>query len=165
MIALLQRVSRAEVVIGGQMAGRIGRGLLALVCAERNDSPADADWLADRLLRYRVFSDSDGRMNLSLTDLAADYQGADHQGADPADSAGLLLVPQFTLAADTSSGLRPSFTPAAPPELGSELFDYFVAACRSRHDGVAQGRFGADMQVELVNDGPVTFWLQNKRSS
>ena len=165
MIALLQRVARAEVVINGQTAGRIGRGVLALVCAERADSRADADWLADRLLRYRMFSDRQGRMNRSLTDLAAGYRAADNQGINLADSAGLLLVPQFTLAADTSSGLRPSFTPAARPELGRELFDYFVAACRSRHDAVAQGEFGADMQVELVNDGPVTFWLQNKRNS
>ena len=158
MIALLQRVARAAVVIEGTTVGAIGRGLLALVCAERDDTTRDADWLADRILRYRIFGDDQGRMNRSLSDLAAD-----HDKAALTSHAGLLLVPQFTLAADTQSGLRPSFTPAAPPELGRELFDHFVSTCRNRHNAVEQGEFGADMQVELVNDGPVTFWLQNRR--
>ncbi|MBB2930765.1 D-aminoacyl-tRNA deacylase [Paraburkholderia silvatlantica] len=153
MIALIQRVRRAEVRVadggGERVTGAIGQGLLALVCAERGDTEANADKLLAKLLGYRVFSDAAGKMNLSV-------QNIDGNGA----AGGLLLVSQFTLAADTNSGLRPSFTPAAPPEEGRRLFDYFVAAAREKHPGVETGEFGADMQVSLVNDGPVTFWLQ-----
>lgn len=144
MIALLQRVSHASVVVGGVSVGAIDAGLLVLLCAERGDTNREADALLAKLLSYRVFSDAADKMNLSLTQV---------QG-------GLLLVPQFTLAADTKSGTRPSFTPAAAPEDGRRLFDYFVLKARSRHPLVATGQFGADMQVSLTNDGPVTFWLQ-----
>ena len=153
MIALIQRVRRAEVRVvddgSERVTGAIGQGLLALVCAERGDTEANADKLLAKLLGYRVFSDAAGKMNLSV-------QNIDGNGA----AGGLLLVSQFTLAADTNSGLRPSFTPAAPPEEGRRLFDYFVAAAREKHTSVETGEFGADMQVSLVNDGPVTFWLQ-----
>jgi D-tyrosyl-tRNA(Tyr) deacylase len=124
--------------------GAIGAGLMVLVCAERNDSEREADALLTKLLAYRVFSDDAGKMNRSVTDVG---------GA-------LLLVPQFTLAADTRSGTRPSFTPAAPPDEGRRLFDYFVERVRRQHANVETGRFGADMKVSLTNDGPVTFWLQ-----
>jgi len=149
MIALIQRVSRADVTVDGRVMGAIGAGLLALVCAERGDTEAVADRLLAKLLGYRVFSDAAGKMNLAV------------QNIDGAGTAGgLLLVSQFTLAADTHSGLRPSFTPAAPPDEGRRLFDYFVAAARAKHPVVETGEFGAAMQVSLVNDGPVTFWLQ-----
>jgi D-aminoacyl-tRNA deacylase len=144
MIALIQRVSQARVRVAGELAGEIGAGLLALVCAQREDSEREADALLAKLLAYRVFPDEAGRMNRSLRDVAG----------------GLLVVSQFTLAADTNSGTRPSFTPAAPPELGLRLYEHFVAAARREHPVVATGRFGAMMQVELINDGPVTFWLQ-----
>lgn len=148
MIGLLQRVLQASVTVDGEVVGKIGAGLMVLVCAERNDSEKEADALLAKLLSYRVFADEAGKMNRSVTDVAG----------------GLLLVPQFTLAADTQSGTRPSFTPAAPPELGRQLFDHFVQQARTRHDVVETGRFGAHMQVALVNDGPVTFWLQSKAS-
>lgn len=144
MIALLQRVTRASVVVEGAVIGAIDAGLMVLVCAERGDTEREADALLTKLLAYRVFADPAGKMNLSVTDVAG----------------GLLLVPQFTLAADTKSGSRPSFTPAASPEDGRRLFDHFVAQARARHPVVATGQFGADMQVSLTNDGPVTFWLQ-----
>ena len=144
MIALLQRVSGASVAVDGANIGAIDAGLLVLLCAERADSEKEADALLNKLLGYRVFSDAAGKMNLSITDVAG----------------GLLLVPQFTLAADTKSGTRPSFTPAASPQDGLRLFDYFVGQARARHPVVATGRFGADMKVSLTNDGPVTFWLQ-----
>ncbi|WEF31064.1 D-aminoacyl-tRNA deacylase [Pseudoduganella chitinolytica] len=144
MIALLQRVTGAQVVVDGAVVGAIDPGLMVLVCAERGDSEREADALLAKLLSYRVFSDEAGKMNRSVTDVAG----------------GLLLVPQFTLAADTKSGTRPSFTPAAPPDEGKRLFDHFVAQARARHGVVATGQFGADMQVSLTNDGPVTFWLQ-----
>jgi D-tyrosyl-tRNA(Tyr) deacylase len=144
MIALLQRVSQARVVVDGVTVGAIDAGLMVLLCAERGDSIRQADALLAKLLAYRVFSDDAGKMNRSV----AQVQG------------GLLLVPQFTLAADTKSGTRPSFTPAAAPEDGLRLFDYFVAQARVRHALVESGCFGADMQVTLTNDGPVTFWLQ-----
>jgi D-aminoacyl-tRNA deacylase len=149
MIALIQRVRRPEVRVGERVTGAIEAGLLALVCAERGDTAATADRLLAKMLGYRVFSDAAGKMNLSV-------QNVDGAGR----AAGLLLVSQFTLAADTNSGLRPSFTPAAPPDEGKRLFDYFVAAARVKHPIVETGEFGADMQVSLVNDGPVTFWLQ-----
>lgn len=144
MIALLQRVSEARVEVDGEIVGEIGAGLMVLVCAERGDRDKQAAALCDKLLGYRVFPDDVGRMNRSLLDTG---------GA-------LLLVPQFTLAADTRSGTRPSFTPAAPPDEGRRLFDQFVTLARQRAGLVQTGRFGADMKVHLVNDGPVTFWLQ-----
>ena len=145
MIGLLQRVTLASVEVDGVVVGRIGPGLLVLLAVEPTDSEAQADRLLERLIGYRVFEDAEGRMNLSLLE---------HGG-------GLLLVPQFTLAADTSKGMRPSFTSAAPPELGRALFDYTVRRARSQLGGrVATGRFGAHMRVSLTNDGPVTFWLR-----
>ncbi len=144
MIALLQRVSQASVVVDGNTIGAIDAGLLVLLCAERGDTEREADALLAKLLGYRVFSDAAGKMNLSVTDTAG----------------GLLLVPQFTLAADTKSGTRPSFTPAAKPEDGLRLFDYAVRQAKARHATVETGQFGADMKVSLTNDGPVTFWLQ-----
>ncbi|CAB3768748.1 D-aminoacyl-tRNA deacylase [Paraburkholderia humisilvae] len=149
MIALIQRVRNAEVRVGDRVTGAIGAGLLALVCAERGDTDAIADRLLAKVLGYRVFGDAAGKMNLNVQNI----DGAGRTG-------GLLLVSQFTLAADTNSGLRPSFTPAAPPDEGKRLFDYFVAAARAKHPIVETGEFGAEMQVSLVNDGPVTFWLQ-----
>ena len=144
MIGLLQRVSRAAVRVGGKTVGSIDAGLLVLVGVERGDGEAQAQRLLERLLGYRVFGDAEGRMNLGLKDVGG----------------GLLLVPQFTLPADTRKGMRPSFTPAAAPEDGRRLFDWLVEQARVRHTPVATGVFGAEMQVELVNDGPVTFWLQ-----
>lgn len=144
MIGLLQRVAEARVEVDGASVGAIGPGLMVLVCAERRDREAEADRLLERLLGCRVFADADGKMNLSLRDV---------QG-------GLLLVPQFTLAADTRKGMRPSFTPAAEPADGERLFDYFVARARAAYPSVETGRFGAYMQVSLVNDGPVTIWLR-----
>ena len=144
MIGLLQRVSHAHVAIRGETVGAIQQGLLVLVCAERDDTQAQAARLLDRLLSYRVFADANGKMNLSLRDV---------QG-------GLLLVPQFTLAADTRSGNRPGFSTAAPPELGRTLFDHMVTLAQQAHSPFASGRFGADMQVTLTNDGPVTIWLR-----
>jgi len=146
MIALIQRVTRARVRVDGAEVGAIDRGVLALLCAQRGDSEREADALLAKLLAFRLFADPQGRMNLSVVDVAG----------------GLLLVPQFTLAADTSSGTRPSFTPAAPPADGGRLFARFVDQARARHPQVAAGVFGAHMQVELTNDGPVTFWLQVK---
>lgn len=149
MIALIQRVAHASVRVGERITGEIGPGLLALVCAERGDTQASADKLLAKVLGYRVFSDAAGKMNLPISNI----DGAGRAG-------GLLLVSQFTLAADTMSGLRPSFTPAAAPEEGERLFNHFVASARARHPIVETGEFGAMMQVSLVNDGPVTFWLQ-----
>lgn len=144
MIALIQRVSSAGVSVGGREIGRIGAGLLALIGVLPDDSPHSAARLLERLLDYRVFADSAGRMNLSLRQTGG----------------GLLLVPQFTLAADTSRGNRPGFSGAAPPELARTLFAGLLEQARTAHPAVAAGEFGADMQVALVNDGPVTFWLQ-----
>jgi D-tyrosyl-tRNA(Tyr) deacylase len=144
MIGLLQRVSQAAVVVDGERVGAIEAGLMVLVCAEKGDTEREADALLAKLLSYRVFSDDAGKMNRSVTDVKG----------------GLLLVPQFTLAADTKSGTRPSFSPAASPDDGRRLFDYFVRRARETHGNVETGRFGADMKVSLTNDGPVTFWLQ-----
>ena len=144
MIGLLQRVSEAAVRVDGATVGAIGPGLLVLLCAEKGDTEREADLLLTKLLGYRVFSDEAGKMNRSLAGV----------------NGGLLLVPQFTLAADTKSGTRPSFTPAAAPEDGRRLFDYAVRQARTRHGQVETGVFGADMKVSLINDGPVTFWLQ-----
>src|SRR2546430_8997323 len=148
MIALLQRVSRAEVKLGDETLGAIDRGILALVCAEPGDDEATADRLLERLLGYRVFSDGAGKMNLSVQDVKG----------------GVLLVPQFTLAADTSKGMRPSFSSALAPDAARKLFDRFVERARLRHSNTASGRFGEPMQVALVNDGPVTFWLRASAS-
>jgi D-tyrosyl-tRNA(Tyr) deacylase len=145
MIGLLQRVSQASVAVEGKTVGVIGRGLAVLVGVERGDDEARAERLLERLLGYRVFPDAAGRMNLSVNDIGG----------------GLLLVPQFTLAADTQKGMRASFTPAAPPEEGERLFAYLLAQARRQHAPVASGVFGADMQVTLTNDGPVTFWLES----
>ena len=145
MIGLLQRVNESRVEVEGRPVGDIGRGLLVLVGVQRGDDEARADRLLQRLLGYRVFPDAEGRMNLSVRDI----------------DGGLLLVPQFTLAADTRKGTRAGFTTAAPPDEGRRLFDYLVREARAAHDPVATGEFGADMQVQLVNDGPVTFWLQS----
>ena len=144
MIGLLQRVSSASVVVEGVAVGAIDAGLMVLVCAERGDTEKEADALLAKLLRYRVFSDGAGKMNLSVTDVAG----------------GLLLVPQFTLAANTKSGTRPSLSLAASPQDARHLFDHFVRQARAQHGQVETGQFGADMKVALVNDGPVTFWLQ-----
>ncbi len=144
MIALIQRVTQAQVDVGGESVGRIDTGLLALIGIRPTDNAQTALRLLERLLSYRVFADDAGRMNRSLSDI---------QG-------GLLLVPQFTLAADTHSGTRPGFSTAASPELAAPLFEALVTAARDVHPLVAAGRFGADMQVSLVNDGPVTFWLE-----
>lgn len=140
MLALIQRVSQARVEIAGEVAGQIGAGLLVLVCAERGDTEAQAERLLAKLLKLRIFYDDAGKMNRSVQDVAG----------------GLLIVSQFTLAADTSGGNRPSFGNAAPPAEGERLYDRFVALARAAHPVVATGRFGADMQVHLVNDGPVT---------
>lgn len=144
MISLIQRVSQAKVEVEGRTVGAIGPGLLVLVCAERGDSEAQADKLLAKILKLRIFSDQAGKMNLSVQDTAG----------------GLLVVSQFTLAADTSGGNRPSFTNAAAPDDGRRLYDYLVAQARKSHPVVQTGEFGADMQVELVNDGPVTIPLR-----
>lgn len=144
MIALLQRVSQARVEIAGQTVDAIGGGLLMLVCAEPEDTPAVALRLVDKVLKLRIFADEQGRMNRSVQDTGG----------------GLLIVSQFTLAADTRGGNRPSFTAAAPPALGEALYETVLRLARERHPQVACGRFGADMQVHLVNDGPVTIPLR-----
>jgi len=144
MKGLLQRVRGARVEVGGEIVGAIEQGLLVLVAVEPEDTREHADKLLHKLLNYRVFGDEQGKMNLSLKDVGG----------------GLLLVSQFTLAADTRSGMRPSFSTAASPALGAELFDYLYQNAQAQHASVASGRFGADMQVHLVNDGPVTFLLQ-----
>lgn len=144
MIGLIQRVRGASVEVDDERIAAIERGLLVLVAVQRDDEPKRADRLLERLLGYRVFPDAQDRMNLSLREIGG----------------GLLLVPQFTLAADTRKGTRASFTTAAPPGDGARLFDYLVARARDAHPLVETGRFGADMQVSLTNDGPVTFWLE-----
>lgn len=144
MIGLLQRVTGASVEVEGREIARIGAGLLVLVAVERGDDEASAGQLLDRLLNYRVFADPAGRMNLSVSDTGG----------------GLLLVPQFTLAADTGKGLRPGFSRAAEPAAAERLFLYLAQCARERHSGAQIGQFGAHMRVSLVNDGPVTFWLQ-----
>ena len=148
MKAVLQRVAQARVEVAGETVGQIGQGLLVLVCVERGDSEAQAGKLLAKLLKLRIFSDDAGKMNRSVQDI--DAQGA---------CGGLLIVSQFTLAADVSGGNRPSFASAAPPDEGRRLYDYFVAQARAAHPQVETGRFAADMQVHLVNDGPVTIAL------
>ncbi len=146
MIALLQRVSAARVEVKKSSVGAIGCGVLALIGVERGDDVAIADRLLARMLGYRMFPDEQNKLNHSVRDIGG----------------GVLLVPQFTLAADTRTGMRPSFTPAAEPGAGQRLFEYLVGQARAQHACVQTGSFGADMQVTLVNDGPVTFWLQVK---
>ena len=143
MIALIQRVTNANVVVNNQIIGEINQGILALIGVEKNDQESNANRLLERLLGYRIFSDEQDKMNLSIQDV---------QG-------GLLLVPQFTLAADTRKGKRPSFSSAAPSTVGRQLFQYFTIQAQSIYPHVATGEFGADMRVSLCNDGPVTFWL------
>ncbi len=144
MIGLLQRVRTARVDVDGKTVATIGQGLLVFVGVERDDDESRAERLLERLLGYRVFPDAAGKMNLSVADVGG----------------GVLLVPQFTLAADTNKGMRPSFTPAATPEQGRRLFEYLVNRARAQHAPVESGVFGTDMQVTLTNDGPVTFWLR-----
>ncbi len=144
MIGLLQRVREARVEVAGEVTGAIGRGLLVLVAVQKGDGVPSAARLLERLLGYRVFPDEAGRMNRSLRDI----------------DGGLLLVPQFTLAADTRKGTRPGFSAAAPPDLGERLFHDLLTQAHRQHAHVEAGVFGADMQVHLVNDGPVTFWLE-----
>ncbi|NCF61291.1 MAG: D-tyrosyl-tRNA(Tyr) deacylase [Gammaproteobacteria bacterium] len=144
MIALIQRVSEADVVVNGKVTAEIGPGILALIGVQRGDSEKQADRLLQRVLAYRIFPDQQNRMNLNLGQAGGD----------------LLLVPQFTLAADTNSGNRPSFTSAAPPTEGERLFDYLTGLAERSMGTIEKGVFGADMKVSLVNDGPVTFWLQ-----
>jgi D-tyrosyl-tRNA(Tyr) deacylase len=144
MIGLLQRVQQAQVDIGAERVASIGAGLLVLVGVQKDDNEATADRLLERLLGYRVFADADGKMNLSIKQAAGE----------------LLLVPQFTLAADTRSGMRPGFSTAASPAVGQQLFAYLLEQAHKQPLPVASGQFGEDMQVSLVNDGPVTFWLE-----
>ena len=149
MIALLQRVKHASVEVDNTITGQINVGLLVFLCAEKNDTPAIGDKLLKKVLAYRMFSDEQGKMNRNV-------QNIDGNGAH----GGLLIVSQFTLAADTNSGTRASFTPAAAPDLARSLYDAWVKQARAVHSDVQTGVFAADMQVSLVNDGPVTFWLQ-----
>lgn len=149
MIALIQRVAAASVAVGGETVGEIGAGLLALLGVERGDGETEASRLAERVLGYRVFADPAGKMNLSVKDIEGE----------------LLVVPQFTLVADTKSGTRPSFSSGASPADGERLYRAFVDEAKKRHARVATGRFGAHMKVSLVNDGPVTFWLQVSATS
>ncbi|MDH5570163.1 MAG: D-aminoacyl-tRNA deacylase [Gammaproteobacteria bacterium] len=144
MIALLQRVNSANVIVDGDEIARIGQGLLVLLAVEKNETAARVERMIERIMGYRVFEDEQGRMNLSLMDIDGD----------------LLMVPQFTLAADTNKGMRPSFTSAAAPDEGRHWFRYALDVCQQKSKKVQAGRFGADMKVGLVNDGPVTFWLQ-----
>ncbi|WP_036253071.1 D-aminoacyl-tRNA deacylase [Methylobacter sp. BBA5.1] len=144
MLTIIQRVTTANVTVNNEVIGQIGKGIMALVAVEREDSEKDAQRLLERMLNYRIFADDNDRMNLSLRDIGG----------------GLLLVPQFTLAADTNSGNRPSFTPAASPEKGQQLFGYLRQLASATYPHVEFGQFGADMQIALVNDGPVTFTLR-----
>ncbi len=144
MLGLIQRVKSASVVVAGETVGEIGQGILLLLGVEKNDTQASADKLLDKLLAYRIFADDQGKMNCNVQQVGG----------------GLLVVSQFTLAADTRKGLRPSFSSAAPPAQAEALYDYVVAGLRQRHNPVATGIFAADMQVSLINDGPVTFMLQ-----
>lgn len=144
MIALIQRVTQASVSVDGIQIGAIERGIMALIAVEKQDSEKSAQRLFERIVNYRIFPDADDRMNLNL----------------PAIQGGLLLIPQFTLAADTNSGNRPSFTPAASPKKGEALFNYFVSYAKNNFSPIQMGQFGANMQVALINDGPVTFTLK-----
>ena len=144
MIGLIQRVNRASVEVDNQEIASINKGILLLLGVEKEDQLSQADRLLQRVITYRIFEDTTGRMNKSLLDISGE----------------LLIVPQFTLPADTKKGTRPSFAPAAPPALGEQLFDYFVEQSKIKLGKIQAGQFGADMQVSLINNGPVTFWLQ-----
>ena len=144
MIALIQRVTEAKVVVDNKNIGEIQQGLLVFIGIEKNDSEAEVKRLLDKVLSYRVFADSEDKMNLSVQDIEG----------------GVLLVPQFTLAASTQKGCRPSFSSAAPPESGEQLFNAFVKQAKNKYSNIETGQFGADMKVSLLNDGPITFWLQ-----
>lgn len=144
MICLIQRVTESQVSINNKVMGFIGQGLMALTGFEKHDDKASVNKMIEKVLNYRVFADDNDKMNLSLRDV----------------SGGLLLIPQFTLSADTNKGRRPSFASAAPPQLGEALFTYYIDVARQKHSPVEAGVFGADMQVSLTNDGPATFWLQ-----
>lgn len=145
MLALIQRVAQARVEVNGEVVGAVGAGLLVFLGVERDDSAIDAERLLKKVLAYRVFSDAEGKMNLNVQDVKG----------------GVLVVSQFTLAADTNKGLRPSFSSAKPPAEAEQLYEFFLTEARKAHPDVACGRFGADMQVSLVNDGPVTFLLRS----
>lgn len=147
MLTVIQRVTHANVAVDGQIIGEIRQGIVALLAIERDDGEKECKQLIDRILRYRIFADSDDKMNLSLRDI----------------NGGLLLIPQFTLAADTKKGNRPSFTPAAAPAIANALFDIATQYAKQQHQAVASGQFGADMQVSLCNDGPVTFTLTSTK--
>jgi len=147
VIALIQRVREAHVRVADECIGEIGAGILALIGVEKGDEVAQADKLLQRILSYRIFADEQDKMNLSLSDTGG----------------GLLLVPQFTLAADTGKGMRPSFSSAAVPDKGRALFEYLGQQAKDKHSPLAFGQFAADMQVSLINDGPVTFWLESKK--
>jgi len=149
VIALIQRVTDANVSVGGETIGKIGIGILALIGIEKSDGEAEAQRLAERVLVYRIFPDAAGKMNLSLNDVGG----------------GLLAVPQFTLVADTNGGTRPGFSSGASPSEGEKFYDAFVSHAKKIHENVQTGRFGADMKVSLVNDGPVTFWLRVHRGA
>ena len=144
MIALIQRVTEAKVVVNTKCIGEINQGVLAFIGVEKNDTQEQVIRLLDKILSYRIFADSNDKMNLSVQDI----------------NGGILLVPQFTLAADTQKGCRPSFSSAAPPQLGEELFEEFVLQAKNKYEFIETGQFGADMKISLLNDGPVTFWLQ-----
>lgn len=147
MIALIQRVTEAKVVVNNKNIGEIQQGILAFIGIEKNDHDENVSRLVDKILSYRIFSDEEDKMNLSVQDIKG----------------GLLLVPQFTLAADTQKGCRPSFSSAAPPEEGERLFNEFVKQAKNKYQLIETGQFGADMKISLLNDGPVTFWLQVKK--
>ena len=144
MIALIQRVTEAKVVVNKKNIGEIKQGILAFIGVEKNDSDEHVERLVDKVFSYRIFADENDKMNLSVKDI----------------NGGVLLVPQFTLAADTQKGCRPSFSSAAPPKEGERLFDKFVTQAKNKHQNIETGQFGADMKISLLNDGPVTFWLQ-----
>ena len=144
MIALLQRVTEAKVVVEGINIGEIAQGILVFIGVEKNDTSDQAERLLNKILTYRIFADAEDKMNLNVQDI----------------NGGLLLVPQFTLAADTQKGTRPSFSSAAPPEKGQALFNEFVSKAKEKYEKIETGQFGADMKISLLNDGPVTFWLQ-----
>jgi len=147
MIALIQRVAEAKVVVNNKNIGEIQQGILAFIGIEKNDHDETVSRLVDKVLSYRIFADEEDKMNLSVQDIKG----------------GLLLVPQFTLAADTQKGCRPSFSSAAPPEEGERLFNEFVKQAKNKYKQIETGQFGADMKISLLNDGPVTFWLQVKK--
>ena len=157
MIALIQRVSTAKVEVDKKIIGEINQGILVLLGVEKNDTEKQAEQLLHKVINYRIFEDSDKKMNLSLLNSLLNNSAEANAAKKPG---GLLIVPQFTLPANTNKGLRPSFTPAAPPAQGKRLYNYFIQLAENKLNVVETGKFGADMQVSLTNDGPITFWLQ-----